>query len=127
MWSYSPAPHNGQTARRGAAMRQVSVESFVTSPPYGRAVWATANLIDLRYSKISLVWILKQPRFSSPDVIETAERGSKGICSNYAADEISHGHQYKIAPALYVSGHARIRRCGGRRRPFRSCFASMPR
>jgi len=53
-------------------------------------------LIDLRYSKISLVWILKQPRFSSPDVIETAERGSK-ICSNYAADEISHGHQYKIA------------------------------
>jgi len=53
-------------------------------------------LIDLRYSKISLVWILKQPRFSSPDVIETAERVSK-ICSNYAADEISHGHQYKIA------------------------------
>jgi len=53
-------------------------------------------LIDLRYSKISLVVILTQPRFPSPSVIETAERGRK-ICSNYAAGEISHGHQYKIA------------------------------
>jgi hypothetical protein len=40
-------------------MRQVDVEklrSFVGL--MGAAVWVTANLIDLRYSKISSIWIL---------------------------------------------------------------------
>jgi hypothetical protein len=37
-------------------MRQVCVESFVASSGLmGAAVWATANLIDLRYSKISSI------------------------------------------------------------------------
>jgi hypothetical protein len=37
-------------------MRQVSVESFVASSGLmGAAVWATANLIDLRYSKVSSI------------------------------------------------------------------------
>ena len=39
------------------------------------AVWATANLIDLRYSKISSIWIL---RFFSPNAIETAKRDCSG-------------------------------------------------
>jgi len=56
-------PLQRQTAERGAAMRQVSFESFVTSSANGRAVWATANLIDLRYSKISSIWILNNRLF----------------------------------------------------------------
>jgi hypothetical protein len=42
----------------------VSVKSFVTfSGLMGAAVWTTANLVDLRYSKISLIWILNNRFF----------------------------------------------------------------
>jgi hypothetical protein len=45
-------------------MRQVSVESFVTFfVLMGAAVWVTASLIDLRYSKNSSIWILNNRLF----------------------------------------------------------------
>src|SRR5262249_6270826 len=54
----------GQTADCGSAMRRVSVESFVTFfGLMGAAVWATASLIDLRYSKNSSIWILNNRLF----------------------------------------------------------------
>ena len=54
----------GQTADCGSAMRQVSVESFVTFfGLMGAAVWATANLVDSRYSKNSSIWILNNRLF----------------------------------------------------------------
>src|SRR5262245_38339205 len=54
----------GQTADCGPAMRQVSVESFVTVfGLMGAAVWATANLVDSRYSKNSSIWILNNRLF----------------------------------------------------------------
>src|SRR5262245_62644950 len=54
----------GQTADCGSAMRQVSDESFVTFFGLMRAaVWATANLVDSRYSKNSSIWILNNRLF----------------------------------------------------------------
>jgi hypothetical protein len=46
-------------------MRQVSVESFVTFfGLMGAAVWATANLVDPRYSKNSSIYLdTQQPPF----------------------------------------------------------------
>ena len=52
-------PLQGQTADCGSAMRQVSVESFIASLAGWAASLGDANLIDLRYSKISSIWILR--------------------------------------------------------------------
>jgi hypothetical protein len=59
-------------------MRQVSVESFVTSSALWRVVWATANLIDLRYSKISSIGILKL--FPHRTRLKQRSLGAAGIC-----------------------------------------------
>jgi hypothetical protein len=55
----------------------VSVESFVTFfSLMGAAVWTTANLVDLSYSKISSIWILNHRFFPRPRIIALAQHPS---------------------------------------------------
>ena len=47
---------------------------------YGRAVWATANLIDLRYSKISSIGILNNRLFPHRTRLKQRSLVAAGIC-----------------------------------------------